>query len=45
MLKSFAAGVPISPLGIQRENVVIGSRQNSQVHRSAEYHHDATLAV
>jgi len=45
MLKSFAAGFPICPLGIQREKAVIGSRQNLQVHRSAEYHHDAALAV
>lgn len=45
MLNSFAAVVPISPLGIQREKEVVRSRQNSRIHRFAEYYRDATSAI
>ena len=45
MLNSFAAVVPISPLGIQREKEMVRSRQNSHSDRFAEYYHDATSAI
>lgn len=45
MLNCFAAVVPKSPLGIQREKYVVGSRQDSCISRCAKHHHDATSAI